>query len=495
MHCYFPFTEGIIVKGTIINSDQEYVVLMYEPRYRGNLNFDGFRSIGTRIDEKGNFILSSEKVTHAAYYSLQLDNQYLPLILFKGDNINLELDFDDLYNSLFAIGPGAGKINVLNLKQFEYFPFEPEWTIEEFNFHTDSIISMQLSILDAIYSKELGNIVVSNAINKSQIQRIIKESPLSVAEYEFLKKRVLINKYYAVDFISGLSNNKMLDSTLIDFTNPIFSHFNENEYNKIDNINDWHFGNTLDRILYAEFLKNKQKENPKLTYKNWDSYLNTSLYIDWVSSNLKRKFNTEVFDKYYADILGWILTLGDSDEDRYEYFSEQCTNIKYLNRIDEFKGLLDNCLNNPEYNLDASNLSLNDSKFNSLIESYKGKSIYIVFWSAQFAGSSIIKNLPVFKDFEKTNENELVVVNICIDKAEYENLWAARIIDNSWKSTHYFMPIEGNDSTLNKFSSKKISSFCEGGATYTIIDKEGNVYNEVEAPIGLTKDEIERYLN
>jgi hypothetical protein len=495
IQCNTKVKEGVIVRGIVKNSNQEYIVLTHIPRFRGNLNFDNFNSIGTTIDEKGNFTLIAKTIIHASNYALEFKNAGLNLTLFKGDNLKLEFDLNNLDNSLFATGQGAGKINVLNLTQFKYVPFDQDNTLAEFNSHNDSIISSRLSILNAIYSRDLDNKEVLNASNKSQIKKIIVESPLSKLEYEFLKKQILINIFSISDFISELSNNKLLDSTLIDFTSSAFNCFNEKEYCKIDNIDDWHFANGLDKILHVEFLKSKQKENPKLTYKDWNSYSNSPLYHSWISAYLKSNFKTEVFDKFYADQLAWFMTLGFPYEEPYKNFKEQCTNKKYMIRIDNFKGLLDSGLNNPEYNLGADNLSLDGPKFNSLIESYKGKPIYIIFWSAQYAGSTIIGYLPSIEYFEKVNQGKIEVINICIDEAKYKNLWAARIIDNSWKSRHYFMPIEGNDSTLHKFSSEKISSFCNGGATYSIIDKEGNVYNRIEAPIRLTKDEIKKYLN
>ena len=495
IQCNTKVNEGVIIRGNVKNSNQEYIVLTHIPRFRGNLNFDNFKSLGTSIDEKGNFTLISKTITHASNYSLQFKNSGINLTLFKGDNINLEFDITNLDNSIFATGQGAGKINVLNLKQFEYVPIDLENTLEGYNSHNDSVISSRLSILNAIYSKDIDSKEILNASNKGQMEKIVIESPLSKLEYEFLKKLILINRYPVTDIISKLSANKLLDSTLIDFSNPIFKFFNEQEYSKIDNIDDWYFANYLDEILCIEFIKSKQKENPQLSFKDWNSFSSGPLYRNWISSYLKSSFKTEVYDKFYADQITWLMTLGMPYEELYKNFKEQCTNNKYLIRINSFKSLLDSGLSNSEYKLGADNLSLDGPKFNSLIESYKGKPIYIIFWSAQYAGSSVIGQLPSIINFEKANQGEIEVINICIDKDKYKNLWAARIIDNSWKSTHYFMPIEGNDSTLNKFSSEKISSFCNGGATYSRIDKKGNIYNRIEAPIRLTKDEIKKFLN
>lgn len=64
----------------------------------------------------------------------------------------------------------------------------------------------------------------------------------------------------------------------------------------------------------------------------------------------------------------------------------------------------------------------------------------------------------------------------------------------SWKGNHYFLPSENNDSIIKQFAAQNISGFCYGGATYTYIDKEGNITNSIEAPILLTKEKITKYM-
>jgi len=502
IRCHTEEHQGVIIQGYVKNSNQEYIVLTHVPRFRGNLNFDNFKSIGTTIDKKGNFKVESETITHGSNYSLEYKNRGIELSLFKGDNIHLQFDLNNPGNSLYATGKGAGKINVINLKQFEHVSFDPNWSINDFHSFSDSLVSSQLDLLEAIYSGDVNNYIGLNTTDRGLIEKIIVETPLTDAEYGFLKKRVLIKRYYLTDFITMKSKNNLLDSAIIDLTDPVFSFYNKQEYDMIDNLNDWHLANGLDQILYVEFLKDKQNINSKLTYKDWRSFSNKPLQPEWVSSYLMNTFNTEVYDKFYGDQLAWFMTLGFSYEELYKDFKEQCVNKKYLAVIDNYKNLLgnginhlDDMVNHPEIKLNPENNTLNKTKFNSLIESYKGRPLYIVFWSAEYAGASIIKHLPSLKDFEKTYKSELEILNICIDKAENKSLWAARIIDNSWAASHYFMPIEDNDSTLIKFSDQKTSSFCNGGANYAFIDREGNINMEIGAPINLTKKEFEKYLD
>jgi hypothetical protein len=166
-----------------------------------------------------------------------------------------------------------------------------------------------------------------------------------------------------------------------------------------------------------------------------------------------------------------------------------------LSRIENFNDLLKNGLKNTEYNLGDDKLQLNGLSVDSLIESHKGKAMYVIIWSARFAGASITPLMSSIMEFEKNNSDELEIINICVDENKYKNLWAARIIDNSWKSNHYFISLEGNDSIIHKFNCEDISSFCDGGATYSFIDEDGKILNNVEAPIMLTREKISGYLN
>jgi hypothetical protein len=285
-----------------------------------------------------------------------------------------------------------------------------------------------------------------------------------------------------------------LDSALIDFNSPVFKNFNEEEYANINNTNNWYFENRLEEILQFEFLKSKQGDN-QLTYNNWNSSLQDESFLPWTISFLKQNFNPDIFTKFYAEHYVSSLTLGEPYEELYSIINSDSISNKYLNRINNYIRLLENGLENSEYNLNSDKLTLDKLSLNKIFESSNKKPTYVKFWSAQFAGASIIPSLPAIKDFEKNNNNEINFVNICVDKAKHRCLWAARIIDNNWKSNHYFLPVEGNDSTLLKYNIKNLSSFCYGGATYSIVTENGEIINNVEAPMTITKEKIHENLN
>jgi hypothetical protein len=495
--CKTNSDNAIKIKGHIKNSEQDYISLNYAPRLRGNLNFDGFESIGSYINSNGNFELNSDKNTDGACYSLEFKNRGIQLILFSGDNIQLDFNISNPKNSLFVTGKGAGKINTLNLKQFgdDSFDIEKTETITEFTDRINNIISKQTSLLNAIYLRKQNDKIISQEDNKIEIHKIITDSPLTEKEYSFILNRINFQRYFLLaSFLSQQSELKSLDSIKITFDSKAFKYFNIQEYKKLKNINDWHLANSLESILQIEYLKNlKEQEQIEVTYGNWQSFFKNSNYGNWVASFLKDNFNNDIYNKYYADESAWLMTLGYDYKMYYKKLNTGSRN-KYIKRLNEFENLLENGLDNKDYMLNISNSNLDKSKFESLLDNFKGKSLFIVFWSAQFAGSSIINNLPLIKHFEKANNGKINIINICIDKEDYKNIWAARIIDNSWKSKHYFLPIEENDFILNKFSDKKMSSFCDGGVTYAFINKKGVVNNTIDFPFHLSTREIEKMI-
>ncbi|MFA9392972.1 MAG: hypothetical protein ACERKD_24405 [Prolixibacteraceae bacterium] len=488
--CTNTFNNGIKIVGEVTNSNQEYVYLAHQPLYRGNLNFDGFKSIGDRIDDKGNFTLISDKVIDEADYWIQVKDRAFHLILFNGDNIKIKFDLKDINNSLFAQGNGAGKINILRLPQFDSnLSYDTTYTMDTYKLCVDSVIESQLLFLNVIFKKDLKNEIVQNAKNKQEIISIIEDSPLSEKEYEFLKKKISIQDiYYLEGFPSYLSQLRTNDSSKVEFSNSYFTCFNPAAYKDFKNISYWQFEDCINNILKMEYLKSIRHENQQLTYGNFgiDDY---SKYQNWRFNYAKDNLNPEVFDAYCASELTDGLSMGDLNKTMYEKFIQNCSSKKYINRINSFVDLLNNGLNDTVYNLNT----LNSQKLDSLLKSKNGKNVYVIIWSSQFAGASIISELPSIIDFEKENLGQIEIFNLCIDKEKYKNLWAARIIDNSWKGNHNFLPAENNDSIINLFSAQNISGFCDGGATYSFIDKNGNISNNIEAPILMTKEKINQY--
>ena len=486
--------NGIIVRGNVKNSNQDYVILSYFPRYRGNPSFDGFKNIGSQIDKNGKFTLTSEEITDGGEYSLLFRNTNIMLPLFKSDNIKLDFDINNPNETVFATGQGAGKINILNLEQFKskYFS-DLNYTVAEYKKYSDSIAFVQQSLLNSVYQKDLINDVVITAKNRDKIERIINENTLSQKEFDFINLKIYLQKLSLSSYISYLSEINNQDSTKLDFKSNLFDDFIEKNYKNITNLNNWEIEDALENILIFEYLKGIQNSGENINLKNYNNFLQGREYAKWKTDYIKQTFNSEVFNMSMAGPLAFYMSLGYDYSKSYVNFVENCTNEKYLNWINNFKNLLDNGLNNSEYNLSSEELTLDKIKFDKLVSENINKPIFFVFWSARFAGASVIQDLPALNDFNEIFGNDINVLNICLDRAEYKNLWAARIIDSSWKGKHYFMSFENNDSTLNAFTNKDISSLCSGGVTYAIMKQDGNIINNIDSPIRLLNSEKDKF--
>ncbi len=484
--------EKMTLQAIVKNTGQDYITLNYEPRLRGTLSPEGYQATGAAIDGKGRFKLESSQITDGAEYYVDFNKKIIRLVLFNDDKLKLEADLDNLQKSIFATGKGAGKINVMHLPQFEYKLIDTQLSLDQFVAKNDSTIFSRLRLLEAIYTRNPQSPVIISTPNSPKIQRIIKETPLNEKEYDFLKSDIEIQRYLVSDYISATSETGSYGSHAINMESPFFRPFREEGYKKIKNLNHYHFGNAAEQILKFEFIKTKLKENPGLLYRDWNKVIVWDEYSPWIEEYLKTNFANEVHKQYYADILNWYATMGMSDAPLYQYLSENAYNKEYLHHYDAFKKLLDDGLNDANHDLNDKALTLDKAAFDALLQKNNGKNVLYVFWSAQFAGASVLNSLPAISHLEK--EYGLTVINICVDRAEYKNLWAARIIDSKWNGSHYFMSIEDNAGTLEAFGNNNIGSFCSGGAAYILVNKTGTIHKDIRRATEFTKTKMALFL-
>lgn len=496
-----PCIASVIVEGIIENSNEEYVMLAYTPRMRGNLNHDGFRSIGSSIDKDGSFRLECSGVADGGNYRLFFPDYMVPLVLFDNDSIHLEINLTESgeQKSYFATGQGAGKINVLDLDQFQYdyFDLEVERTLEEHGLYLDSIIGFQLKLLEKIYLGQTKDPIVSSTKNQNKIEKIVQSSPLSDKEYRFLMNIVNFQRYSLMSFYIAQQAQTKTDSHVIDLGRPIFKDFNQNHYNQASNINDFRLYNSLESILQVEYLKEMQFDNEsRITFGNWNKHFSDKKYQDWCANFIRNSFSTDIYNKYYSEYASGLLTWGFKDDAVKDYlirldFDDE---NKYTKRIKGFRHLLKEGLDDEEFKLNRDSKNLDSKKFTNLVGTSENSLLHVVFWSAQAAGASIIDELPSLTDFENKYKDKIRTVYICIDKQDNKNLWAARIIDESWKAEHYFMPIETNKTTLQGIADKDISSLCSGGVNCILFRNYEVILKDLRGPFYMDNDTLRELL-
>ena len=486
--------KGVIIKGNVIGADEDYVILAYLPRMRGNLNFDKFKSIGSEINEKGGFEVRQDSITPGANYRLFFPNNYVSLNLFDGDSLHIDINLEKS-TQFFCSGKGAGKINILNLKQFQYafLDLDRERNFSQFKNYVDSITQYRLELLEQIRLRKTNSPILSKAANSDLIKKIINESPINYEEYTFVKNIIHFDKYSLLTrFLMKEGSKTEYEKIPLNLKEDFYEDFDLENYKIFSNINDWRAYNSFENILQIEYLKYHEREVkiPEITHGNFLNLINTKEFRDWSAQFVKSNFSNEIFYKYYGDYSTGLMTWGIQNEDWFKYLKNSEPN-KYLNRVLRFQDLINNGLSRKDYDLGNEFKNLDKSKFEKLIEKNKDLPIYIVFWSAQAAGASVIDELPSIKHFEKKMEGKVNVLYICVDKKKNKELWAARVIDEEWRGSHYFMSIEGNESTLNDFSAKNISSLCSGGASYSFINKSGKIFKDSQGPFYMNKIDFE----
>ena len=272
--CSTENPNEIIVRGNVENSNQDYIILGYSPRYRGILSFDRYKNIGSQINKSGRFTLTSEKVTDGANYSLLFKNSGIRLPLFKGDNIEVDFDINNPDETLFVTGEGAGKINILKLEQFERKSLSDlDLSLKEYVKYSDSIAAIQQGILNAIFTNDLSVESIKSARNCSKIEMIIKENELSKKEYDFIDLIIYVQKLSLISYVSYLSQLYPQDSSELNFNDKIFKDFNINDYKRITNLNNWRIEHSMDEILNLEYLRYFQSAGKKITIQNCNSFL------------------------------------------------------------------------------------------------------------------------------------------------------------------------------------------------------------------------------
>ena len=486
---------GATLSGQVVNGPDEFITLQYTPRLRGNLNPDGFRTLGTRTDSEGRFSFAVDKVTTGGTYSLILEDNWLHFALFPGDKLELSLDSDDPDAAFVATGRGAGQINFQRLEQwqFDYGYILQAETPAAFAARADSVFAPGLRMLEAVYAGNPDVELVATAANRAEIQRLMTETPLSAESYAHLQQELRYLRYYMTDaWLNNMSQRPEQQEVAIDFNSAAFAPFDPATYQSLTHMNNMRLANGLDAVLRIEQLKDiAMRADSAVTYGNWFNHLRNDP-ADWQLDYLQEHFSDEVYQSHVGEMASWMMSMGGD----YPLYTERFQSEPrgpYGDRVTEFTRLL-NRGTRQEAGFEADSLALDKQELQALLERYSGKDLLINFWSAQFAGSSIVDKIPLLQDFEGRNRADLAMVNVCIDSLKHKNLWAARILDSDWKGAHYFIPIENSEGLLKDFSDRDLNTFCEGGANYALIDAAGEIHGDIESPFYKVAKVISREL-
>lgn len=68
---------------------------------------------------------------------------------------------------------------------------------------------------------------------------------------------------------------------------------------------------------------------------------NRTAIIAWIPNFIKDNFNSDIHDKFFSENVAFAQTLGFDYRESYDDLRENCTNMKYIGRIDSFDELLE----------------------------------------------------------------------------------------------------------------------------------------------------------
>ncbi len=131
---------------------------------------------------------------------------------------------------------------------------------------------------------------------------------------------------------------------------------------------------------------------------------------------------------------------------------------------------------------------------NEQLEEFKGKVIYIDTWATYC--SPCIKWLKKKKNYENYfQDNEIVVICLCFDKLEKQDMWKELIDKYSIAGNHIFIEQSFIDNYLKNFNASRKKSLGRGFPRFLIINKEGKIVeNFAYAPSKMLITQIEKYL-
>ena len=148
-----------------------------------------------KLDEQGNFADTLHLPT--SYYKLNMGNQYTWLYLKPGDNLRLELDYNDFDKTLTFSGKGADLNNYLAKKMLKAIELRPKTSYRYFGkLNEKDFVSLQDSIYKA-FDELLKDINDEEFKDLEKFRNTVKKS-VHISQYQPVKRYLTHNDSYEV---------------------------------------------------------------------------------------------------------------------------------------------------------------------------------------------------------------------------------------------------------------------------------------------------------
>jgi thiol-disulfide isomerase/thioredoxin len=443
-----------------------------------NIGLSKSEKFYSKIDSLGNF-----KIKFSVYFPQDVSishRTWFQFLVHPGDSINVNFDADidnnvDIYDNLIFSGDAAESNTQLAkyLKEYwanilsydDYFKYHKELATTEFIAFRDSI---------------------KNTMNERRKKFIKDVNPT---------EEVKLWTYWNVeaDYFNELLNHSFQYSGLIylkatdwDFNGEYYSFLNS-----LKNIDEKSLINTSVSYLLPDAFgfyllgKMQQEVDSVSLTKNNDSLLIQRI----INLNFSNTFKELILSDFVNN------ALEDQHIELYEKYSDilktNLTSPYIIKPVSEHYNKVKEHLNNPEISskaiLDSIKTSDVGEIFNSILDKYKNKVLYIDCWATWCAPCR--DEMPHSKKLrEKFAGKDVEFIFLCIDSEE--DKWKAMLSELQIGGTHYCLT-KAESSALRKILG------ISGVPHYVMVDKNGTIIKQgfdIRPSSGLAESEIRKLL-
>jgi len=426
-----------------IEKNNKIVLTGKADNFRGELRFEGSGiNLKSLVSKDGTFKFISN-LSQPEYITLKTDNSEIIMFFSPGDSINIKFDNNDWISTVQYSGDrtneqlylkGYSKIyksysDTLELVDLgKYYSPEPK----EFISRIDGYMHVFLNNLDTFRSS------LSNTFREAERNRIIyiwswDKNTYPKNHYMYTRKLAQLPADY-FDYLKLLNLNDTTLMQLADYTD---------------------FLKTFVDVQY--FIKVQDQED-----KRTDRFLKTKIKLEIIDKTFHAP---KIRDYLFSEIFSSQIDDLAVDSIDLRKFDSVCTNQEYKkNAIEKYKTISSLIKGQP---VAKFKLLAQDGKTISL-EDFKGKYLYIDFWSLYCA--PCIREMPYFNELVKDFQNKNIsFLGICIGGAIHSHEI------EQWKKIMLEKKLLGTQIWLDKEQSKAIMRNFKVTAepTYILIDKEG----------------------
>lgn len=425
-------TNLVTVTGEILNPYGDSVwINIYTPF--GNIQ----KKHGSALDSTGKFELSFDVGLHQSvrFYD---GNETTQMFVKPGDQLHLTLDTKEFDETIKYSGIGSGENNYLAVK---YLEFDDKGLFFIYNMRDSLGVDGGIAYMDSI--KEL---------RLRFLQKYIEQNQLS---HEFVNWEKTNIEFEYPSLLFQYTYNRHTDSTL-DKINRIFGSYID--VLPLDTMADQYgyYLNSYPSYLYSQNIE---------LLKNNDTRDSVMLGLIISSSDGYAK-NKMLAEKFVDNILDFKPEYLDRHRDVFdEHISIAMFKEIILSDYEKTLKLLEAEIPQGAKLIDLENENNKNLAFQDIIDKYRGKVIYLDFWSSWCAPCK--REMPFSLDHQEYfKDKDVAFVYFSSDKDSV-----------SWKNMVKVLQITGDHYRLNKPVSKvtKVKFDVRYIPRYVLFDKEGKV--------------------